>query len=174
MKNQELSKKIAEIVRVDHAGECGAQVIYQGQIMAMKLKNFFFNNSQNIAIIESMKDQEVEHFKYFDNLLKENNFLDDRRFVEAYVQGKLRIKKWGRQKIKAALFQKRIDTKLIQEGIYAFISDEEYQGVIESLIERKNRELSSEKNPQIKKQKLMRFLLSRGFQYDEFSSLKLD
>jgi regulatory protein len=107
-------------------------------------------------------------------LLKENRFLDDRRFVEAYVQGKVRIKKWGRQKIKAALFQKRIDAKLIQEGIYASISDEEYQLVIESLIERKNRELSSEKNPQIKKQKLMRFLLSRGFQYDEFSSLKLD
>ena len=107
-------------------------------------------------------------------LLKENRFLDDRRFVEAYVQGKLRIKKWGRQKIKAALFQKRLDAKLIQEGIYAFISDEEYQLVMESLIERKNRELSSEKNAQIKKQKLMRFLLSRGFQYDEFSSLKLD
>jgi regulatory protein len=107
-------------------------------------------------------------------LLKENRFLDDKRFVEAYVQGKVRIKKWGRQKIKAALFQKRIDAKLIQEGIYAFISDEEYQLVVESLIERKNRELSSEKNPQIKKQKLMRFLLSRGFQYDEFSSLKLD
>jgi regulatory protein len=107
-------------------------------------------------------------------LLKENRFLDDKRFVEAYVQGKVRIKKWGRQKIKAALFQKRIDAKLIQEGIYAFISDEEYQLVVESLIERKNRELSSEKNTQIKKQKLMRFLLSRGFQYDEFSSLKLD
>ena len=107
-------------------------------------------------------------------LLKENRFLDDKRFVEAYVQGKVRIKKWGRQKIKAALFQKRIDAKLIQEGIYAFISDEEYQLVVESLIERKNRELSTEKNPQIKKQKLMRFLLSRGFQYDEFSSLNLD
>jgi regulatory protein len=106
--------------------------------------------------------------------LKENRFLDDKRFVEAYVQGKVRIKKWGRQKIKAGLFQKRIDAKLIQEGIYAFISDEEYHLVMESLIERKNRELSTEKNPQIKKQKLMRFLLSRGFQYDEFSSLNLD
>lgn len=112
----------------------------------------------------------MEVIKY----LKDSRFLDEKRFVEAYVQGKLRIKKWGRQKIKAALFQKRIDAKLIQEGIYAFISDEEYQLVMESLIERKNRELSSEKNPQIKKQKLMRFLLSRGFQYDEFSSLKLD
>lgn len=106
--------------------------------------------------------------------LQDNRFLDENRFVETYVQGKLRIKKWGRQKIKAGLFQKRVDAKLIQEGIYAFISDEEYQQVIESLIERKNRELSTEKNPQIKKQKLMRFLLSRGFQYDEFSSLRLD
>ena len=89
------------------------------------------------------------------NYLKENRFLDEKRFVEAYVQGKVRIKKWGRQKIKAALYQKRIDAKLIQEGIYAFISDEEYQLVLESLIERKNRELSTEKNPQIKKQKLL-------------------
>jgi regulatory protein len=112
----------------------------------------------------------LEVIKY----LQENRFLDEKRFVEAFVQGKLRIKKWGRQKIKAALFQKRIDTKLIQEGIYSFISDEEYQKVLEHLIERKNRELSTEKNPQIKKQKLMRFLLSRGFHYDEFSSLNLD
>jgi regulatory protein len=122
---------------------------------------------ERLGADESLSIEVIKH-------LKETRFLDEKRFVEAYVQGKLRIKKWGRQKIKAALFQKRIDAKLIQEGIYAFISDEEYQQVIESLIERKNRELSSEKNPQIKKQKLMRFLLSRGFQYDEFSSLKLD
>jgi len=122
---------------------------------------------ERLGADESLSQEVVKH-------LKENRFLDDTRFVEAYVQGKLRIKKWGRQKIKAGLYQKRIDAKLIQEGIYAFISDEEYQEVMESLIERKNRELSSEKNTQIKKQKLMRFLLSRGFQYDEFSSLNLD
>jgi len=122
---------------------------------------------ERLGADESLSIEVIKH-------LKDHRFLDDKRFVEAYVQGKVRIKKWGRQKIKAALFQKRIDTKLIQEGIYAFISDDEYQQVIESLIERKKRELSSEKNPQIKKQKLMRFLLSRGFQYDEFSSLNLD
>ena len=122
---------------------------------------------ERLGADESLSQEVVKH-------LKENRFLDDTRFVEAYVQGKLRIKKWGRQKIKAGLYQKRIDAKLIQEGIYAFISDEEYQQVMESLIERKNRELSSEKNTQIKKQKLMRFLLSRGFQHDEFSSLNLD
>lgn len=122
---------------------------------------------ERLGADESLSSDIIKH-------LKENRFLDDKRFVEAYVQGKLRIKRWGRQKIKAALFQKRIDAKLIQEGIYAFISDEEYEAVMVSLIERKNRELSTEKNPQIKKQKLMRFLLSRGFQYDEFSTLNLD
>jgi regulatory protein len=122
---------------------------------------------ERLGADESLSQEVIKH-------LIENRFLDDKRFVEAYVQGKLRIKKWGRQKIKAALFQKRIDAKLIQEGIYSSISDEEYQLVMESLIERKNRELSAEKNAQIKKQKLMRFLLSRGFQYDEFSSLNLD
>ncbi len=122
---------------------------------------------ERLGADESLSSDIIKH-------LKENRFLDDKRFVEAYVQGKLRIKRWGRQKIKAALFQKRIDAKLIQEGIYAFISDEEYEAVMVSLIERKNRELSNEKNPQIKKQKLMRFLLSRGFEYDEFSSLNLD
>ncbi len=122
---------------------------------------------ERLGADESLSLEVIKH-------LIENRFLDEKRFVEAYVQGKLRIKKWGRQKIKAALFQKRIDAKLIQEGIYSFISDQEYQEVMVSLIERKNRELSSEKNPQIKKQKLMRFLLSRGFQYDEFSSLNLD
>jgi regulatory protein len=122
---------------------------------------------ERLGADESLSIEVIKH-------LTDHRFLDDKRFVEAYVQGKLRIKKWGRQKIKAALFQKRIDAKLIQEGIYAFISDDEYQQVIKSLIERKKRELSSEKNPQIKKQKLMRFLLSRGFQYDEFSSSNLD
>ena len=39
--NEESKKKIAEIIRVDHAGEMGAKVIYEGQILALKLKGDF-------------------------------------------------------------------------------------------------------------------------------------
>ncbi len=59
-------KKIAEIIRVDHAGEMGAKVIYDGQIAALKLKK----DAAALKIVQHMKDQEVVHFDYFDDEIK--------------------------------------------------------------------------------------------------------
>ncbi len=61
------SKKISEIIRVDHAGEMGAKVIYDGQIFALKLKKDF----KTLKIVEEMKAQEVEHFNFFDEKIKQ-------------------------------------------------------------------------------------------------------
>ena len=60
-------KKREEIIRVDHAGEMGAKVIYSGQIAALKLKK----DHETLKIVEHMKEQEDVHFDYFDNKLKE-------------------------------------------------------------------------------------------------------
>ncbi len=59
-------KKLQEIIRVDHAGEMGAKVIYDGQIAALKLKKDF----ETLKIVEHMKGQEVLHFDYFDEEIK--------------------------------------------------------------------------------------------------------
>jgi len=59
-------KKLHEIIRVDHAGEMGAKVIYAGQIAALKLKKDF----ATLKIVEEMKQQEVVHFDYFDGEIK--------------------------------------------------------------------------------------------------------
>lgn len=59
-------KKLEEIIRVDHAGEMGAKVIYDGQIAALKLKK----DHETLKIVEHMKEQEVVHFDYFDAEIK--------------------------------------------------------------------------------------------------------
>ncbi|MBU6339015.1 MAG: demethoxyubiquinone hydroxylase family protein [Rickettsiales bacterium] len=60
-------KKLQEIIRVDHAGEFGAKVIYDGQIAALKLKK----DEETLALVKHMKEQEVVHFDYFDAAIKE-------------------------------------------------------------------------------------------------------
>ncbi len=55
-------KKISEIIRVNHAGEFGAKVIYDGQIAALKLKG----DKETLKLVEHMKEQEDVHFDYFD------------------------------------------------------------------------------------------------------------
>lgn len=66
MKNS-FQKKLHEIIRVDHAGEFGAKVIYNGQIAALKLKKA---DKETIDLIKHMKEQEDVHFDYFDEEVK--------------------------------------------------------------------------------------------------------
>lgn len=61
-----LEKKLHEIIRVDHAGEFGAKVIYNGQIAALKLKK----DHETLKLVQHMKEQEDVHFDYFDEEIK--------------------------------------------------------------------------------------------------------
>lgn len=64
---QDFHKKIAEMIRVNHAGETGAKVIYEGQISALKIKG----DHATLKIVEKMYQQELEHLKYFEGKIKE-------------------------------------------------------------------------------------------------------
>lgn len=61
------TKRLEEIIRVDHAGERGAIKIYEGQILALKT---FKQDDETLKTIEEMKEHELEHFEYFDKELK--------------------------------------------------------------------------------------------------------
>jgi 3-demethoxyubiquinol 3-hydroxylase len=56
---------VDQILRVDHAGECGAIRIYRSQIsIARRL------HPACVAALEEMLSHELQHFQTFDNLLK--------------------------------------------------------------------------------------------------------
>jgi ubiquinone biosynthesis monooxygenase Coq7 len=62
--------KIEEIIRVDHAGERGAIKIYEGQLLALKT----FKNDEDLKRkIEEMKEDEKEHYEFFNNEIKKRN-----------------------------------------------------------------------------------------------------
>lgn len=100
--------------------------------------------------------------------LKKHRFLDDERFVESYISGKVKIKRWGRAKIKMQLRLKRIPEELILSGM-AEIDDELYFANLSTLLRMKLTALNKEKDDYTKKVKTFRFLASKGYHSDEIS-----
>lgn len=96
-------------------------------------------------------------------LIKEN-FLNEERFAKSYVRGKFYIKKWGKNKIKLNLLQKGISEKLILKS-FSEINQEDYVKELKLLIE-KLQPLGKGLKEYQKKQKIIKALLSKGYEYD--------
>ncbi|MEY3270684.1 MAG: hypothetical protein RIS89_786 [Bacteroidota bacterium] len=135
-----------------------------------------YQERSSFEVIEKLKRMGAEDGEILQvlNALIDARFLDDERFAKAYAVGKLRIKHWGVNKIKQGLQLKRIDRELIAQAIAAMYDEENYIGILQQVAQRKWQELHKEKDPWMRKQKLFRFLASRGFNYDEFSELKFE
>jgi regulatory protein len=99
------------------------------------------------------------------DILLEQNYLNEKRYIEAFVRGKFLIKKWGKIKIVAELYQKKISGKEVSEAISKEISDEDYQEAIIQLIDKKKQLLKEDDSNKLK-EKLYRYLLSKGYESD--------
>lgn len=112
------------------------------------------------------------HKEDVENIITEligENFLNEERFAIAFARGKFRIKQWGKVKIKQHLKQKRVSEYCIKKAL-ALIDADEYEKTINHLIEKKDRE-SKDKDAYIKRQKTIRYVISRGFEPDIVLSL---
>ncbi len=96
--------------------------------------------------------------------LIQEKYLDEERFVRSYIRGKFYIKHWGRNKIKINLKQKQINDKLIGR-CWDEIDDGDYQKQIIEYIEKQS-DCINESNLFKKKNKIIKFLLSKGYEYD--------
>ena len=94
--------------------------------------------------------------------LEEDDFLNDERFAKLFVSGKFRIKRWGKNKIRAELKMKRVSNEKIQKALDD-IDREEYLKTIQHIAAKKGKEIKNQEL-RIKKQKIGMFLLSRGFE----------
>ncbi|WP_028912179.1 regulatory protein RecX [Prevotella sp. MA2016] len=95
-------------------------------------------------------------------LVKER-YIDNERFARAFVKDKVRYNKWGRRKVQQALWMKRIDDD-IQQRVLDEIDDKEYLDVLVPLLKQKRKSVKANSDYELN-QKLVRFALSRGFDY---------
>jgi len=89
-------------------------------------------------------------------------FLNEKRFAETYTLGKLRSNSWGKIKIMQGLKERSIDHQIINEAIES-IDKSEYQHIIEKLIHKKLK-MIRDTDPYIIKNKVARYIISKGFE----------
>lgn len=93
--------------------------------------------------------------------LQQDNYLNEARFAVAFAHDKLLYQGWGRYKIRYALIQLHVDTSLIDEAL-SQLDEQAYREVLRQVAAKKKSATPQE---------VTRFLLQRGFLYEEIIPL---
>ena len=99
--------------------------------------------------------------------LVEDGYADDRRYAAAFAREKSSITGWGPVKIRMALSAKGISREIADEALCE-IDTERADAKLEKLLQSKWRALSEDPQGRLK---LIRFALSRGYDYSGIQSL---
>jgi len=106
-------------------------------------------------------------------MMIEENSLNEEKFAIAFAQGKFRIKKWGKVKIKNELKLRQVSSFCINTALDA-IDRDEYMQAIEKLAAKRLGSLKMEKNILVKKRKLQDYLLRKGYEHGLIQKISTD
>ncbi|MEY8590559.1 regulatory protein RecX [Butyricimonas hominis] len=138
------AKKALNIV----AGQCSKKEYCSADVLA-KLRRW------------ELPEKDIAEIMAF---LVKNRFLDDTRFAEAYARDKFRFNRWGKLKIAQMLRRKQVADSVIGQALAA-LPEEDTDATCMELLRQKNKSIKDEE-PYKRKAKLIRFALSRGFEYE--------
>jgi len=94
--------------------------------------------------------------------LESQGFLDEKRYIRAFIDAKFQYNNWGKIKIKHALKQKQLPEHTIEELVEE-LDHEEYLSVLRKLVNKKAHQVKGNNNYQ-KRQKVINSMTSKGFE----------
>ena len=127
-----------------------------------------FRERSELEVREKLKSWEVspQDAEEILNRLKAGGLLDDRRFAGIFARSKARQQKWGPLRIRIELQKHQIQAEHIDEAIYE-AQEMHQEQALRVLIERRLKKPSTDP-PAIQREKLIRYLLSKGFSMQDF------
>ena len=106
-------------------------------------------------IVEEIVDEIIDK-------LIEEKFIDDERYVRAYVKDKFKFNKWGKIKIRYYLRAKGLSDDIIERGLET-IDEEKYKTLLIKTMKDKAKTIKK-KNRFEKMGQIIRYTQSRGFE----------
>ena len=97
--------------------------------------------------------------------LIQDGFLNEERYAQAFARGKVNIKGWGRKKIEMELKMRGISAPCIAKAL-SEIDTDNYSAKLTSLAQKKWDSLKDGRID-IRKQKVINYLLGKGYIYQE-------
>ena len=98
--------------------------------------------------------------------LEKDKFLDNSRYAAAFVRDKAAFNGWGPVKIRWALKAKKIEEEIIEQAMEQLPQEGQEERLL-LLLDKKLKSLSREQDNSKVRVKLLRFAVSRGFDYEK-------
>lgn len=101
--------------------------------------------------------------------LEKQCFLNDERFAHSFVRDRYRRARWGRLKIRAALYAKHVPSWMVDEALTE-IEDDVYQAILDAVLAAQVRVLGEDARSYEGRTKLFRHAASRGYELSLIAS----
>lgn len=134
------------------------------KIIVEKIQSYCLYQERCVKEVKNKLFSFKVNSKLAENIIQtliDNDYLNEERFSEMFVRGKLRIKKWGRIKLKHELRSKGIDIDIIENKINK-INEKEYIEYFNQFSTNKIKFLKGSKDQ--KKRSFINYFTYRGWE----------
>ena len=134
---------------------------YEAKKLSIK---YLSNMKSEKQVRDHLKNNNIEQDIIDDTIfyLNEEKFLDDYEYASLFSRDKLKLNKYGKNKIRLSLKSKGIDNNIIDEVLLDIPEDIEY----ENLLNAARKKIKSLNNDEKYYEKLVRHLIYKGYNYD--------
>ena len=142
----------------------------QNKVTSHALNLLSYRQRSEKEIYTSLKRKNFEDH-YINNAIdycKENNYINDQAFAEAFVRDKINLNKLGSERIRYELILKGISKDII-DSVLILDRNEQYETALELAMKKLNSYKNDDKNSIYRK--LSGFLQRKGYSYDIISKV---